>query len=124
MATPKRNPVLLWAIVLCLALFFVVSYGQRLATKAYLEATLVDQKERLVAAQQRHQTLQQELAYESSDVYVEEAARNDLGMVQPGDELLIVVEGKSSTAVPATNIALPTTVEPPLWQQWLHRMGF
>ena len=123
MATPKRNQRLLWTLVLCLTLFFVVSYGERLATKAYLEATLVAQHARLAEAQQRQQRMQQQLAYARSDAYIEETARNDLGMVQPGDKLLIVVEGKSVT--PAATQADPTTaIEPPLWQDWLKRLGF
>lgn len=123
MTTPKRNPRLLWAIVLFLTLFFVVTYGERLTTKTQLEATLVAQETRLAEARQRQQHLQQQLLYVRSDAYVEEAARNDLGMVQPGDELLIVVEGKSSTAAPPV-VAPATTNEPSLWQIWLKRLGF
>jgi len=124
MTTPKRDPRLLWAIVLFLTLFFVVSYGERLATKSNLEAALVAQQVRLVEARQRQQRLQQELAYVRSDAYVEEAARNDLGMVQPGDELLIVVEGKSVTTTATDALAPAATDETPLWQIWLKQLGF
>lgn len=124
MTTPKRNPRLLWAIVLFFTLFFVVTYGERLATKANLETALVEQQGRLVEARQRQQRLQQELVYVRSDAYIEEAARNDLGMVQPGDELLIVVEGPSVTATAADALAPTTTDQPPLWQTWLKRLGF
>jgi len=124
MTTPKRNPRLLWAIVLFLTLLFVVSYGERLATKANLEAALVEQETRLVEARQRQQALQQQLVYVRSDAYIEEAARNNLGMVQPGDELLVVIEGKSITATAADALAPATTNERPLWQIWLERLGF
>lgn len=124
MTTPKRNPRLLWAIVLFFTLFFVVTYGERLATKANLEAALATQQARLVEVRQRQQRLQQELVYVRSDAYIEEAARNDLGMVQPGDELLIVVEGKGVTTTAADTLAPTTTAEPPLWQTWLKRLGF
>ena len=124
MTTPKRNPRLLWAIVLFLTLLFVVSYGERLATKANLEAALVEQETRLVEARQRQQALQQQLVYVRSDAYIEEAARNNLGMVQPGDELLVVIEGKSITATAADALAPAATNERPLWQIWLERLGF
>lgn len=124
MTTPKRNPRLLWAIVLFLTLLFVVSYGERLATKANLEAALVEQETRLVEARQRQQALQQQLVYVRSDAYIEEAARNNLGMVQPGDELLVVIEGKSITATAADALAPASTNERPLWQIWLERLGF
>lgn len=124
MTTPKRNPRLLWAIVLFLTLLFVVTYGERLATKANLEAALVEQETRLVEARQRQQTLQQQLVYVRSDAYIEEAARNNLGMVQPGDELLVVIEGKSIPATAADALAPATTNERPLWQIWLEGLGF
>lgn len=124
MTTPKRNPRLLWAIVLFLTLLFVVSYSERLATKANLEAALVEQETRLVEARQRQQALQQQLVYVRSDAYIEEAARNNLGMVQPGDELLVVIEGKSITATAADALAPASTNERPLWQIWLERLGF
>ncbi len=124
MTAPKRNPRLLWAIVLFLTLLFVVTYGERLATKSQLEAALAAQNARLVEARQRQQHLQQQLLYVRSDAYIEEAARNDLGMVQPGDELLIVLEGKSTTATAADALAPATTNELPLWQIWLEQLGF
>ena len=75
-------------------------------------------------ARQRQQALEQQLVYVRSDAYIEEAARNDLGMVQPGDELLIVVEGKSATTAASDALAPTTTDEPSLLQTWLKRLGF
>ena len=75
-------------------------------------------------ARQRQQALQQQLVYVRSDAYIEEAARNNLGMVQPGDELLVVIEGKSITATAADALAPAATNERPLWQIWLERLGF
>ena len=124
MTTSKRNPRLLWAIVLFLTLLFVVTYGERLATKANLAAALVEQQARISEARQRQQTLEQQLVYVRSDAYIEEAARNDLGIVQPGDELLIVVEGKSATTAASDALAPTTTDEPSLLQTWLKRLGF
>jgi cell division protein DivIC len=124
MTTSKRNPRLLWAIVLSLALLFVVTYGERLATNANLAAALVEQQARISEARQRQQALEQQLVYVRSDAYIEEAARNDLGMVQPGDELLIVVEGKSATTAASDALAPTTTDEPSLLQTWLKRLGF
>ncbi len=124
MTTSKRNPRLLWAIVLSLALLFVVTYGERLATKANLAAALAEQQARISEARQRQQALEQQLVYVRSDAYIEEAARNDLGMVQPGDELLIVVEGKSATTAASDALAPTTTDEPSLLQTWLKRLGF
>lgn len=122
MATPKRNPRILWLIVLSLCLFFAISYGARLTAMAHLEASIQQQSARIAAAKQQQQALQQQLAYVRSDAYVEEVARNQLGMVQAGDEVLIVVKGVSQ---PAQQTVDPATANnPPLWQEWLSYLGF
>ncbi|MEZ4732482.1 MAG: septum formation initiator family protein [Caldilineaceae bacterium] len=121
MSTPKRNPRILWFLVLFLCLFFVISYGGRLATKARLEAEIAGQVARIEQAEQHQQALQQQLAYVRSDAYVEATARNELGMVRPGDEVLIVVEGPPPVAAEST--VTPPAVAPPFWQEWLQRLG-
>ena len=123
MAHPKRNPRILWTIVLLLCLFFAVSYGARLTAKAKLEAAIQQQITSIAEAKQRQVALQQQLTYVRSDAYVEEVARNQLGMIQEGDEVLIVVKGVSQAAPqPAADPA--TATQPPLWQEWLTALGF
>ena len=120
--TPKRNARILWTIVLSIFLLFLISYAGRLASSAYLEAEIDRQIAALAAAKDQQQALQQQLAYVRSDAYIEEVARNELGMVQPGDELLIVVEGPD-TLLDAQAIDT-AALEPPFWQQWLDRLGW
>lgn len=123
MAHPKRNPRILWTIVLLLCLFFAISYGARLTAKAKLEAAIQQQITRIAETKQRQVALQQQLTYVRSDAYVEEVARNQLGMIQEGDEVLIVVKGVSQSAPqPLTDPA--TATQPPLWQEWLTALGF
>lgn len=123
MSNPKRNPRILLAIIVSFCILFVVTYGGRLATKAYLEAAIERQTVRIAAAKQQQQALQQQLAYVRSDAYIEETARNELGMVQPGDELLVVVEGPKHT-LEASEATESAAVAPPFWQEWLHQLGF
>jgi hypothetical protein len=52
MANPKRNSRILWTIVLALSLVFAISYAGRLASRAYLLATLERQAAALEAARQ------------------------------------------------------------------------
>lgn len=122
MSTPKRNPRILWTIVLCLCLLFAITYGGRLATKAHLEAEIVRQMARIEEAKQHQQALQQQLAYVRSDAYVEATARNELGMVHPGDEVLIVVDGPTPMTA-ESEVVVPAAVTPPFWQEWLQRLG-
>ena len=123
MATPKRNPRILWLIVLFLCLFFAISYGARLTAMANLASSIQQQSARIAEAKQQQQALQQQLVYVRSDAYVEEVARNQLGMVQAGDEVLIVVKGVNQPTAQQT--ADPATaINPPLWQEWLTYLGF
>ncbi|MBX3015695.1 MAG: septum formation initiator family protein [Caldilineaceae bacterium] len=124
MTNAKRNPRILWVIICLLFIFFAISYGERLATKAYLERTIEEQTNRIALAQQRQQALQQQFIYVRSDAYVEEVARNELGLVQPGDELLMIVEGAPSTAPSSEQLTVPAPVGPPFWQEWLRSLGF
>jgi hypothetical protein len=90
----------------------------------YLEQSIAQQSARIAAAKQRQQMLQQQLDYVRSDAYVEEVARNELGMVQPGDELWVVVPGPKSMAVASEGVVSSAVVSPPLWQEWLRRLGW
>lgn len=123
MAHPKRNPRILWTIVLLLCLLFAISYGARLTAKAKLEAAIQQQLTRIDESKEHQVALQQQLTYVKSDAYVEEVARNQLGMIQDGDEVLIVVKGVNQPA-PQPVADPSTTAQPPLWQEWLTALGF
>lgn len=123
MVTPKRNSRILWTIAIALFLVFFLSYAGRLAARAALEAKIEQQMASLAAAKAHQQELQQELTYVRSDAYVEEVARNELGMVQPGDQLLIVVDAPSTLAEEQA-LNAQAAQEPPFWQQWLDRLGW
>ncbi|KUK32172.1 MAG: Uncharacterized protein XD63_0598 [Thermoanaerobacterales bacterium 50_218] len=64
-----------------------------------LEKEIVRLEETKKMLQQEHSRLEQDLQYYSSDAYVEEFARRELGLVKPG-ELLVIP-------------ALPGKVQPP-----------
>ena len=122
MVNPKRSSRLLWILVLSLCLFFAIIYGTRLAATVYAERSIEQQVARVAEAKQHQQVLQQQLAYVRSDAYMEEVARNDLGMVLPGDESWVVVDSPQPlTAAPEVDA---TTVAPPFWQEWLDLLGW
>lgn len=122
MVNSKRSSRLLWILVLSLCLFFAIIYGTRLAATVYTTRLIEQQAVRVEETKQRQQMLQQQLAYVQSDAYVEEVARNDLGMVLPGDESWVVVDSPQPlTAAPEVDA---TTVAPPFWQEWLDHLGW
>ncbi len=61
--------------------------------------------------------LQQEIVEAHTDVAIEAIAREQLGLVKPGDNAVVLVPAKgpaaAAEAVPAT-----ASVLPPPWQQW------
>jgi cell division protein FtsB len=110
-------------VLILFGLFFVAGYAARLAERARLEGELVGWQGRVVQAQGRQAQLQAQLEYVQSDAHVHEQAREQLGMVLPGDELIILVK-RTPTAPTPTPMATPATpgqplpLETPIWQLW------
>jgi hypothetical protein len=61
---------------------------------------LQNQKQALILQQQQ---IQQQIGYYSSDAYVEEAARQDLGLVKPGEDLVMPAAPGATKPLPKNN---------------------
>ena len=108
--------------VVTVLLFFIASYiGRDLEYRAAL-AELQQWESRLADERARGERLQQELRWVQGDAYLEEAARRELGMVRPGDTLVVPVPVVSAaTATPAAAAAAPARAAAPAqppWQTW------
>jgi cell division protein FtsB len=119
-STPSQRPLVLLALIIG-CLLFILGYTGRLAEQGRLRAEALRWEGRIAAAQQRQAELAAQLEYVRSEAYVHQQAREMLNLVQPGDELVILVEG---TPIPPVITAVDETVtEPPHlvpnWQQWL-----
>ena len=123
MTNSRRNPRILSAIVFSLSLLLVVTYAVRLATKTALDKAISEQKVQIREEEQHVQTLKQYLAYVHSDAYVEEVARNELGLIQPGDEPIIIVAQPAEMAG-ATTAEVAPRASSSLLQQWLEKLGW
>jgi cell division protein FtsL len=116
--TAPRQALLFVLIVLCL--LFVVGYASRLTEQTRLQVAIARQEARIVQAQQKQARLQAELTHVQSDAYVEQVAREQLGMVQPGDQLVIRVAPPPEAVQPAPEPSVTAmSPMPPPWQQWL-----
>jgi hypothetical protein len=110
-------------VLILFGLLFVAGYASRLAERARLEGELIGWQARVVQAQGRQAQLQAQLAYVQSDAHTHKQAREQLGMVLPEDELVILVE-RTPTAATPTPLAAPATplqplpVETPIWRLW------
>ena len=107
--------------VVTVLLFFIASYiGRDLEYRAAV-AELQQWESRLADERARGERLQQELRWVQGDAYLEEAARRELGMVRPGDTLVVPVPVVSAaTATPVAAMTAPRAASPaqPPWQTW------
>ncbi len=82
---------------------------------------------RIEQLKQENRQLGQELDYLHSDQYVEKVAREQLGLVRPGDVAVTIVGGPDqkeepslvSTPTPPTPTPEPQRRDTPNWQRWL-----
>jgi cell division protein FtsB len=116
---PARSYSLTVAIFILACLLFVVGYASRRAELSRLQTNALEWQQRMAAATARQATLREQLNHVQRDAYVYEVARNRLGMVQPGDELIIpVVLPPSTLALPQPEPLAGHFVALPVWRRW------
>jgi len=107
-------------VMIGLCLFFIVTYAGRVVHRTYLESEVVHWTAKIEQAKENTLVLAAERTYVESDAYIQEQARNELGLVQPGDALVIVVPSTPAPVIMpvAGEESVPAT-EKANWQQWL-----
>ncbi len=96
-----RSSVILIATVL-VVLAFLFSYTERTAQLFSVRAQLTRHQDDIAWAKQWNLQLQDELHYYQSPEYVAEIARSELGFVQPGDDVYVVLPDPNQTAARST----------------------
>ena len=124
-----------WTIIgLLLLLLFLLNYLDRVNELVTVQNNVSAMEREIELAQQWNLQLKNELNYYASREYVEEIARAELGYVQPGDDVFVVLgtEAESDTVevtgVTENGQSSVANVEPVLfsrawWQLWLDRLG-
>ncbi len=111
----KRVLIILGVLILVL---LMMDFNTRMGDLSRLKSqrdTLSAEEARLA---QTEQSLNTQIAYATSDQAVQDYARNDGKMVQPGDIPLVPVAPQGSTPRPTQIVtAVPTQVQN--WQRWL-----
>jgi len=119
-ANSPRTSHLALIVMIGLCLFFIVSYAGRVVQRTYLEAETVRWEAKIAQAEANTFVLAAERSYVESDAYIQEKARNELGLVQPGDALVIVVPSTPTPVItPAAVEESVQNTEKANWQQWL-----
>lgn len=100
----KRNLKLFFGVLIGLCLFFTISYMGRLVERMQIEAQAAEWEQRIEDAHVRQAELQAQLAFVTSQSYVEEVARKEFGYALPGDSVVIVVP-ESGESLPQNQMA-------------------
>lgn len=87
----KRNLRLFSATIISLVIFFAVSYAGRQIERAQVQTEAALWAQRIEDARVQQAELADQLAHVKSDAYVDQVAREQLGMTQPGDSVVILV---------------------------------
>ena len=118
---PTRKARLPLVVLIGLCLIFIVSYAGRLAQKAQLETASAHWQAQIEQAKQQRLGLAVERDYVASPAYVQKTARDELGLAQLGDAIVLVVAAAPTPLAPVI-IEVPSaakTNEPDNWRQWL-----
>jgi cell division protein FtsB len=97
----KRNLRLFFGVIIGLCIFFAISYTGRLVERMQVEAEADQWEQRIAEARVRQAELAAQLNYVTSDEYVDQVAREDLGLALPGDSVVIVVPESADRPAPA-----------------------
>ncbi|MEZ4683603.1 MAG: septum formation initiator family protein [Caldilineaceae bacterium] len=123
MPTPKRDIRVLFTIVLALCLLFSATYASRLARKNQVDAEIARWEQKIEHSKERQYALENELRYIRSDAYIQKLAHDEFGMVQPGEQLVVVVPAEQMDATAAIVAPLPAPTMQTRWRQWLSWLG-
>ena len=111
--------LLLGAVV---GLYFVFQHVEQLRELTHVRAQVVEMQRNIALGHQNTLDLQAELRYATSDEYVVQMARGELGYIQDGDEVYILL-GAPTARVESLPTASPADAEddtfrPLDWSWW------
>ena len=110
----KRIILVVGLIVL---IFLMMDFNSRMNDLTRLEAERDKLSVQVTQLAQTVQALDTQVSYATSDAAVQEYARTDGKMVQPGDSLIVPIAPQSSTPQPTSEpVSSPAPVEN--WQIW------
>ena len=131
-ADPSRDPRPALIVLIVLCFIFIVTYVGRLAERAQMNAETARLEGQIAQAKVHNTELVARQAYVNSQAFVDEKAREALGLVKRGDEMIIALPPLASPvnadANTTVNTDLPPLVIPeknsspsqlPIWQQWV-----
>jgi cell division protein FtsB len=98
-------------------LYALVATGQKALDNYHLNQEADALRNEIRALRGENIVLQEELELAHSDTAIEAIARQQLGLIKPGDQPLVVISDRPQPR----QVALPPAAPPPppIWRQWL-----
>ncbi|MEZ4660160.1 MAG: septum formation initiator family protein [Caldilineaceae bacterium] len=121
--TTQRGAQVLFFVLATLCLLFVMSYASRLNEFARVqhEAALLEQK--MEDAERRQAELLAYQDYVQSEAYVAQVGREELNMVQPDDNVVVIIDANGQAQMAPNrqeNDLRANIVQLPIWRQWFN----
>jgi cell division protein FtsL len=107
-------------LVVPLLLFALVATGQKALDNYRLNLEAEALRAQVVALRGENIQLQQQIEQARTDTAIETIAREQLGLINPGDHPVVLVSPSGSAAPPSASPlpAPPPAPSPPVWRQW------
>jgi cell division protein FtsL len=99
-----------------LLLYALVATGQKAVENYRLNQQADALRGEIVALRDQNLQLQQDIEKARTDSAIETIAREQLGLIKPGDHPIVMVSQATPTASPAES--KPTPPPAPVWRQW------
>jgi cell division protein FtsL len=105
-------------LVVPLLLYALVATGQKAADNYRLNQEADGLRSDIVALRAENLQLQQDIEQARTDSAIETIAREQLGLVKPGDHPLVLVAQPGQAPAVPTPVQAPTPSPRPTWRQW------
>jgi cell division protein FtsB len=107
------------------AAYMLLATGERALDSYWLGRQATALRAEIAELRRQNLALQEELNRRRTDAFIEETARSQLGLVQEGDQAVVIIglEPSGSAARlgprPSSAPSRPAAAERPPWRQWL-----
>ncbi len=88
------NPVVI-TVVVVITIIAAFNFYQTIEKMNHLEKEIKETEKQITEAEAENQKLKEQIENSNNYEYIEEVAREKLGLVKPGEKLLIPVEAKT-----------------------------
>ena len=105
-------------LVVPLVLYALLATGQKAVDNYRLNQEADGLRAQIVTLREDNLQLQHDIEQARTDQAIEAIARQQLGLVKPGDHPLVLVPQPGQNAAAPTPAPSPTSPPRPIWRQW------